>query len=193
MRIDGERLVGSRAIMRRSISSSPTPAAPAAGSPAYARVLEAERWGDEVLQGVPRRVSTSPSCAGRARCSAMSATPSCRCRSTRCVLRAARRAPDGAEKRRARTGRPRRPRGAAGPAGADRRLDRLRPCSAASSRTPRDLQIGSTSAPAAHGRRPARVDRRHRAAELARYFPPTVGEVPAGTLPSAWLAPTTSS
>ncbi len=57
MRFDGERLVGSRAIMRRLDQLVPDPPLlPAPGSPAYARVLEAERWGDEVLQGVPRRV-----------------------------------------------------------------------------------------------------------------------------------------
>ena len=57
MRIDGEQLVGSRAIMRRLDQLVPDPPLlPAPGSPAYARVLEAERWGDEVLQSVPRRV-----------------------------------------------------------------------------------------------------------------------------------------
>jgi glutathione S-transferase len=57
MRIDGERLVGSRTIMRRLDELAPEPPLlPPAGDPAYARVLEAERWGDEVLQSVPRRI-----------------------------------------------------------------------------------------------------------------------------------------
>ncbi|HEY6353220.1 MAG TPA: glutathione S-transferase family protein, partial [Burkholderiaceae bacterium] len=57
LRYGGERLVGSRAIMRRLDELVPEPALlPAPGSPAYAQVLEAERWGDEVLQSVPRRV-----------------------------------------------------------------------------------------------------------------------------------------
>ena len=57
MRIDGERLVGSRPIMRRLDALAPEPPLlPAPGDPAYARVLEAERWGDEVFQGVPRRL-----------------------------------------------------------------------------------------------------------------------------------------
>ncbi|HWX95523.1 MAG TPA: glutathione S-transferase N-terminal domain-containing protein [Solirubrobacteraceae bacterium] len=57
MRADGERLVGSRAIMRRLDELVPEPPLlPAPGDPAYARVLEAERWGDEVLQSVPRRI-----------------------------------------------------------------------------------------------------------------------------------------
>jgi glutathione S-transferase len=57
LRIEGERVVGSRAIMRRLDELVPEPALlPAPGDPAYARVLEAERWGDEVLQSVPRRI-----------------------------------------------------------------------------------------------------------------------------------------
>ena len=57
MRIDGEKLVGSRAIMRRLDELAPDPPLlPPPGDERYARVLEAERWGDEVLQGVPRRI-----------------------------------------------------------------------------------------------------------------------------------------
>jgi glutathione S-transferase len=57
MRIDGERLVGSRTIMRRLDELAPEPAlVPAPGDPERARVLDAERWGDEVLQSVPRRI-----------------------------------------------------------------------------------------------------------------------------------------
>ena len=57
MRIAGERLVGSRPIMRRLDELAPEPALlPPVGDPSYVEVLEAERWGDEVLQGVPRRI-----------------------------------------------------------------------------------------------------------------------------------------
>jgi glutathione S-transferase len=57
MRMDGERLVGSRRIMRRLDELAPEPPMlPPPGDPLYARVLEAERWGDEVLQSVPRRI-----------------------------------------------------------------------------------------------------------------------------------------
>jgi len=57
IRGSGERLVGSRAIMRRldELVADP-PLLPAPGDPSYARVLEIERWGDEVLQSVPRRL-----------------------------------------------------------------------------------------------------------------------------------------
>ncbi len=57
MRINGEKLVGSRPIMRRLDELAPEPPLlPPPGDERYARVLEAERWGDEVLQDVPRRV-----------------------------------------------------------------------------------------------------------------------------------------
>ncbi len=57
MRIDGEKLVGSRTIMRRLDELAPEPPLlPPPGDERYARVLEAERWGDEVLQSVPRRI-----------------------------------------------------------------------------------------------------------------------------------------
>ena len=57
MRIGSERLVGSRRIMRRLDELVPDPPLlPPPGTPEYARVLEAERWGDEVLQAVPRRI-----------------------------------------------------------------------------------------------------------------------------------------
>jgi glutathione S-transferase len=57
IRIDGERIVGSRAIMRRLDELEPEPALlPPPDDPAYAQVLEAERWGDEELQPVPRRL-----------------------------------------------------------------------------------------------------------------------------------------
>jgi glutathione S-transferase len=57
MRVDGERIVGSRAIMRRLDSIAPEPPLlPAPGESTYAQVLEAERWGDETLQSVPRRL-----------------------------------------------------------------------------------------------------------------------------------------
>jgi glutathione S-transferase len=57
LRIDGERLVGSRTIMRRLDALAPDPPLlPAPGDPTYAQVLEAERWGDEVLQGIPRHI-----------------------------------------------------------------------------------------------------------------------------------------
>jgi glutathione S-transferase len=56
LRIDGERLVGSRPILRRLDELVPEPALLPADPDLRARVLEAERWGDEVLQSVARRL-----------------------------------------------------------------------------------------------------------------------------------------
>jgi glutathione S-transferase len=57
MRVDGERIVGSRPIIRHLDSLVAEPQLlPAPGDPSYAAVLEAERWGDEVLQAVARRI-----------------------------------------------------------------------------------------------------------------------------------------
>jgi glutathione S-transferase len=57
VRMDGERLVGSRPIMHRLEELVPEPPLlPAPGSDARAEVLEAERWGDEDFQSVPRRI-----------------------------------------------------------------------------------------------------------------------------------------
>jgi glutathione S-transferase len=57
MRIDGERIVGSRTIMRRLDELVPEPPLlPPPGDERYAPVLEAERWGDEVLQSMPRTI-----------------------------------------------------------------------------------------------------------------------------------------
>ncbi len=58
VRVDGERLAGSRTIMRKLDALAPDPPLlpPPSDSVARARVLEAERWGDEVFQDVPRRL-----------------------------------------------------------------------------------------------------------------------------------------
>jgi glutathione S-transferase len=188
MRIDGERLVGSRPIMRRLDALVPEPALlPAPGEPFYARVLEAERWGDEVLQGVPRRVID----AAFMRCpSALeSYAANARLPLPRALLRPGMplTARLMALKNRAREDSVR-----ADLAALPRQLDRVdgwiaegllggeRPNAA-------DLQIGSTIRilmsigdvrPLMEGRPALR---------LTRYFPPMVGEVPDGVLPGAWL------
>lgn len=52
----GERIVGSRAIVHRLDELVPEPRLLPADPAARARVLEAERWGDEVLQPLARRL-----------------------------------------------------------------------------------------------------------------------------------------
>jgi glutathione S-transferase len=54
--IDGEKISGSRAIMRRLDELVPEPAMYPSDPAQRARVEEAEAWGDDVLQGYARRV-----------------------------------------------------------------------------------------------------------------------------------------
>lgn len=53
---DGEKVQGSRAIMRRLDELVPDPPLLPDAEPARAAVLDAERWGEEVLQPLARRV-----------------------------------------------------------------------------------------------------------------------------------------
>ena len=55
-RMNGERIVGSRKIMRRLDDLVPDPPLLPADAKQRTDVLEAERWGDEVFQSVPRRI-----------------------------------------------------------------------------------------------------------------------------------------
>jgi len=56
MRVDGARVVGSRAIMRKLDQLEPEPPLLPADEDLRARVLDVERWGDEVLQSAVRRI-----------------------------------------------------------------------------------------------------------------------------------------
>lgn len=59
----GEKVVGSRAIVHRLDELVPEPRLLPQEPAARARVVEAERWGDEVLQPVPRRLAWTGVCA----------------------------------------------------------------------------------------------------------------------------------
>src|SRR5215207_9497136 len=52
LRLDGEKISGSRAILRRLEELRPEPALYPADPEARAKVEEAERWGDEVFQSI---------------------------------------------------------------------------------------------------------------------------------------------
>lgn len=56
LRIDGKRVQGTTAIAHELDRLVPEPALFPADPKARAEVEEAERWGDEVLQAVPRRI-----------------------------------------------------------------------------------------------------------------------------------------
>ena len=186
LRIDGERLVGSRAIMHRLEELVPEPPLlPAAPSQSRAEVLEAERWGDEVFQSIPRRIidvaflrrpAAMESYAGKLPVPiallrpGMPLTARLMARKNRASDEAARAdfaaLPGHLEKIDAWI--------------SDGLLGGEHPNAA-------DLQIGSTIRllltigdvrPLITGRS---------AAELARYFPPQKGEVPPGVLPAGWL------
>ncbi len=188
MRVDGERIVGSRAIMRRLDQLAPAPALlPAPGDPTYARVLELERWGDEVFQSVPRRLidaaflrspAAMESYAGDAKLPLPTFLLRPALPLTARLMALRNRAHDETAR--------------ADLAGLPRQLDRIdgwieegllggEPPNAA------DLQIGSTIRllmsigdvrPLVEGRPAVR---------LTRYFPPMIGQVEAGALPAEWL------
>jgi glutathione S-transferase len=189
MRLEGERIVGSRPIMRRldELAAEP-PLLPPAGDSARAGVLEAERWGDEVFQGVPRRLidaaflrrpAAMESYAGEAKLPLPRAVLRPALPLTAKLLAIQNKARD----ENARADLAELPHQLELIDGwiAEGRLGGECPNTA-------DLQIGSTIRllmslgdvrPLIEGRA---------AAALARYFPPLAGEVPAGVLPPEWLA-----
>jgi glutathione S-transferase len=188
MRLDGERLVGSRAIMRRLDALASEPALlPPAGDARRARVLEAERWGDEVLQDVPRRIidvaflrrpQAMVSYVGDARLPIPRALMGPAMPLTAKLMAFKNHAVDAAARADI----------AALPGQLDR-VDRWIEEGLIGGEQPNaaDLQIGSTirllltigdMRPLIEGRP---------AATLTRWFPPIAGEVEAGVLPAEWL------
>jgi glutathione S-transferase len=194
IRIDGERLVGSRAIMRRLDELAPEPALlPAPGDPAYARVLEAERWGDEVLQGVPRRIldvgflrspSAMESYAGDAKLPLPRSLLRPALPLTARMMALKNHANEDAAK--------------ADLAALPGQLDRIDAWVAEGllgGELPNaaDLQIGSTIRLLMSMADVRPLIEARPSARLAGYFPPMSGEIPAGVLPADWLpAPATS-
>jgi glutathione S-transferase len=188
MRLDGERLVGSRPIMRRLDSLVAEPALlPQPEEPSYSRVLEAERWGDESFQDVPRRLIDV---AFLRRPAAMESYATGRrlplplelLRPTTPLVARLMAIRNGARDATAR----------ADLEALGEQLEKIdawigegllggEPPNAA------DLQIGSTVRllMSIGDVRPLIVGRP--AAQLARYFPPMVGEIEAGVLPAEWL------
>ncbi len=187
MRLDGERLVGSRMIMRRLDELAPEPALLPEGEPARALVLDAERWGDEVFQDVPRRAIDA--CFVREPAAMLSYAANAKLPLPVGALRPA--APLTARlmaiKNKARDKLVREDI-AKLPGLLDRVdgwieqgvLGGVQPNAA-------DLQIGSTIRLLASIGDVAPLVNAHPAARLASYFPPLVGEVPAGVLPAEWL------
>jgi glutathione S-transferase len=189
MRIGSERVAGSRSIMRKLDALAPEPPLlPPPGDPRYARVLELERWGDEVLQPVLRRLL--PAAFLRRPQAMESYIGDARLPVPIGVLRRA--APVVARllsaKSKLRDGEAR-----TDLAALPRQLERIdgwvgegllggeQPNAA-------DLQIGAIirSLMSVGDVRPLIAERP--AARLTRYFPPIAGELEAGVLPAEWLA-----
>jgi glutathione S-transferase len=187
MRIDGERLVGSRTIMRRLDQLSPEPPLLPSDPQERERVLEAERWGDDVFQSVPRRILDAgflrdpramESYAGDVKLPLPRALLRPALPLTAKLMARRNHADDGSVRADL----------AALPAQlgqidgwiAEGLLGGEEPNAA-------DLQIGSTIRllQTLGDVRPL-IDG-HAAAGLTRYFPPMVGEIPAGTLPAEWM------
>jgi len=190
MRIDGEKLVGSRTILRRLDELRPEPPLlPPPGDERYAPMLEAERWGDEVLQGVPRRIidvaflrrpSAMESYAGGAKLPLPVGLMRPALPLTARLMAIKNKARDDAARADL----------AALPGQLDR-IDRWIADGLLGGEQPNaaDLQIGSTLRlllsigdvrPLIEGRP---------AGKLSQYFPPIVGEIPPGVLPAEWLPP----
>jgi glutathione S-transferase len=188
MRLDGERIVGSRQIMRRLDSLVPEPALlPAREDPSYAKVLEAERWGDEVFQDVPRRIIDV---AFLHRPAAMeSYVADSKLPIPIGVLRPVLplHARLMAAKNKANEGSARGDLQAL-PAELDR-IDGWIAEGVLGGEQPNaaDLQIGSTLRLLMSIADVRPLIEARPAAQLTRYFPPMVGEVQAGTLPADWL------
>ncbi len=193
MRVDGERIVGSRTIMRRLDGMVAEPALlPDPADPAHARVLEAERWGDEVFQSVPRRLidaaflrrpGAMESYAAEAKLPLGPALMRPAMPLTARLMAIKNKASDEAAR--------------ADIAALPAQLERIegwieQGVIGGEQPNAADLQIGSTVRllmtigdvrPLVDGRPAAR---------LVRYFPPMVGAVEAGVLPAEWLALPTS-
>ena len=192
MRIDSEKLTGSRTILRRLDQLVGKPSLLPEDSDLRQRVLEAERWGDEVLQSVPRRIidvaflrqpRAMESYAGEAKLPIPRALMGPAMPLTARLMALKNKARDES----ARTDL------AQFPANLDR-IDGWIAEGVLGGEQPNaaDLQIGSSIRllqsigdirPLIEGRP---------AAQLVRYFPPMVGEVPAGTLPAEWFAASTA-
>jgi glutathione S-transferase len=190
MRLEGERIVGSRAIMRRLDELAPTPALlPAPGDPLYARVVEAERWGEAVFQSVPRRVidvafMRRPGAMESYAASAKLPLPMGLLRPAMPLTARLMARKNQARDERARADLAELP-------GQLARIDDWIAEGVLGGEQPNaaDLQIGSTIRllESIGDVRPLLAG--HPAMGLTRYFPPMVGEVPTGVLPGDWTAP----
>jgi glutathione S-transferase len=187
MRLDGERIVGSCTIMRRLDELVPEPPLLPSDPAARERVLEAERWGNEVFQSVPRRIidvaflrnpAAMESYAGDAKLPLPRPL-------MRPALPLTARLMAGKNKARDETAR-------ADLAALPGQLEQIDGWIAegllgGDEPNAADLQIGSTIRLLMSIGDVRPLIEGHPAAKLTSYFPPMVGEVEAGLLPREWF------
>jgi glutathione S-transferase len=187
MRVGSEKLLGSRAIMRRLDELVSEPSLLPSEEDARQRVLEAERWGDEDFQDIPRKIIDVAFLRDPG--AMLSYVGDAKLPLPRSMMRPAlpltARLMAVRNKAREETVR-------TAPASLPGKLEKIdgwisdgvlggeRPNAA-------DLQIGSTVRLLLSIGDVAPLLRDRPAAALERYFPPMVGEVPVGTLPAQWL------
>jgi glutathione S-transferase len=194
MRLGAERLVGSRRIMRRLDELAPQPPLlPAPGDPSRAPVLDAERWGDEVFQSVPRRIIDaaflrSPGAMESYAAGASLPLPTPWMRPAMPLTARLMAIRNKANDQSARTDIAALPGQLAQIDAwiADGLLGGERPNAA-------DLQLGSTVRLLRSIGDVRPIVDEHPAARLTHYFPPLAGHVEPGVLPSAWLPAITVS
>jgi glutathione S-transferase len=187
MRVDGEKLVGSRPIMRRLDELAPEPPLLPVDPHTRERVLEAEQWGDEVFQSVPRRVTDvaflrNPRAMESYAAGAKLLLPVAMMRPALPLTAKMMARHNHADDVSARAD-------LAALPGHLEQIDAWIAEGLLGGEEPNaaDLQIGSTIR-LLHTIGDVRpLLESHPATALARYFPPAVGEVPAGTLPAEWL------
>lgn len=193
VRMDGERIVGSRKIMRRLDEIAPEPPLLPADAAARAQVLEVERWGDETFQSVPRRLLDA-GFLRNAGCMESYVGEDVKLLLPRGMMRPALPATARLMAFRNKAKDENALADLSALPGQLEKIDAWIDEGLLGNEQPNaaDLQIGSTIRllqtiadvrPLLEG---------HRATELTRYFPAMVGEIPAGTLPAEWFAASAS-
>jgi glutathione S-transferase len=187
MRIGDRKILGSRNIMRALDEISPEPPLLPPPGPDRDRVLEAERWGDDVFQSVPRRILdvgflreplAMESYAGDGRLPLPAAMLRPGLPLTARLMARKNHATDASARAdvEALQGHLEKIDGWI----ADGVLGGEQPNAA-------DLQIGSTIRGLLTIADLRPMIEAHPAAQLTRYFPPMVGEIPSGVLPAEWF------
>ncbi len=187
-RMDGEKMVGSRHIMRRLDEIAPEPSLLPTEAGERAQVLEAERWGDEEFQSVPRRILDAAFLRNSA-CMESFVPDDTKLPLPRAAIRPT--LPLMARllalRNKAKDENVLKDLGAL-PVQMEK-IDTWIASGLLGGEQPNaaDLQIGSTIRLLNTVADVRPLLESHPAMALTRYFPPMVGEVPAGTLPAAWL------